>query len=78
MIAVHFRRRHCVPLKETIFSFGDCSQGGKCITGESEEGRVFHDLTIIVHEGSLTRWHWKEPLIPRDLNGTGTKATMDA
>lgn len=77
MIAARFRR-HRVPQKETIFSFSDWTQGRKCITGELEEGRELQDLTIIVPEGSLTRGHWKEPLIPRDLNGTGTKATVDA
>lgn len=35
---------------------------------------MFHDVTVIVHEGSLTRWHWAEALTPRDLNGSQAKA----
>lgn len=41
---------------------------------ELEERRVFHNVTVIVREGSLTHWHWAEALIPRDLNGSQMKA----
>lgn len=76
MIAARFRRRHCVPQKETVFSFSDWTQR-KMYNWGVRRGKS-QDLTSIVREGSLTLWYWKEPLIPRDLNATGTKATVDA
>lgn len=44
--------------------------------GELEVGRIFRDLAVIVHEGSLTHWHWEGRLILRDLNSNQTKAAV--
>lgn len=77
MTVTHFRR-HGVPQKRPWSDLSDWTEGDKMSNrGELGEGRVFQDLAVIVHEGSLTHWHWEETLVPRDLNGHQTKAAVD-